>query len=515
MPLPLRAAQYLRMSTEHQQYSLDNQAARVKEYAESRGFEIVRTYSDGGRSGLTLRDRPALNELLQDVLSTSAGFEVILVYDISRWGRFQDADEAAHYEFLCRNAGIQVHYCAEEFPNDGTMSSTLLKVLKRTMAAEYSRELGVKVYQGQKRLTEMGFKMGSSPGYAMRRVMVSRSGKRRRVMRPGERKSFTTDRVILVAGPEREQEVVRKIYRWTLKGDRPLKIARRLNCMGIRNSKGSEWKYWNVTEILSNPKYCGCNTWGRSTQKLGGRTLVIPQEHWVRSPGVINPVVSPALFERVQPLLDWSHKYTNQQMLDALRKLLARRGRLSENLIMYTGWVPSVSQYQRRFGSLYRAYELIGYTPIPLQQSNWKQRVHTIQVRNEILDRLRSHSSGRVAVIRRNRKLRPHFVVDKTFSVAVLPCPSFETCTGLQRWHLYPNRDLRDLVLACLLSKNNQRVAAMYLICTDETRQTVRGPEYMEAMGLRIKHAEEIADAVQQFAASRGIKGAGGKQAGD
>jgi hypothetical protein len=35
---------------------------------------------------------------------------VILVLDVSRWGRFQDIDESAYYEFLCRRAGMQVGF---------------------------------------------------------------------------------------------------------------------------------------------------------------------------------------------------------------------------------------------------------------------------------------------------------------------------------------------------------------------------------------------------------------------
>ncbi len=58
----------------------------------------------------------------------------MLVYDVSRWGRFQDCDESAFYEYLCRRAGIRVEYCMEEFRNDGTPISAVLKVLKRVMA---------------------------------------------------------------------------------------------------------------------------------------------------------------------------------------------------------------------------------------------------------------------------------------------------------------------------------------------------------------------------------------------
>ena len=60
----IRAAQYIRMSTENQQYSTENQADAIREYAETRGYEIVRTYADHGKSGLRVEGREALRELL-------------------------------------------------------------------------------------------------------------------------------------------------------------------------------------------------------------------------------------------------------------------------------------------------------------------------------------------------------------------------------------------------------------------------------------------------------------------
>jgi hypothetical protein len=46
--------------------------------------------------------------LISDVQNVRADFNVILVYDVSRWGRFQDTDESAYYEFICKVAGIKV-----------------------------------------------------------------------------------------------------------------------------------------------------------------------------------------------------------------------------------------------------------------------------------------------------------------------------------------------------------------------------------------------------------------------
>src|SRR5258708_36561577 len=109
-----RAAQYVRMSTDYQQYSIQNQAVVIATYAEIHKLTIVRTYRDEGESGLKIENRTGLTELIEDVRSDRADFGHILVFDVSRWGGFQDVDEGAHYEFVCRKAGIKVPSWAQQ-----------------------------------------------------------------------------------------------------------------------------------------------------------------------------------------------------------------------------------------------------------------------------------------------------------------------------------------------------------------------------------------------------------------
>jgi DNA invertase Pin-like site-specific DNA recombinase len=154
----------------------------------------------------------ALQNLMAEVQSGQADFKAILVYDVSRWGRFQDADEGAYHEHVCSRAGIRVHYCGEQFENDGSIGSNLLKTVKRVMAGEYSRELSVKVFAGQCRLVELGYRQGGPAGYGLRRVLIDEHGNPKGELSRGEQKSLQTDRVILVPGPEQEQRVVRRMY---------------------------------------------------------------------------------------------------------------------------------------------------------------------------------------------------------------------------------------------------------------------------------------------------------------
>ncbi|WP_082458135.1 recombinase family protein [Sphingomonas sp. Leaf10] len=265
------------MSTDHQRYSTENQADAISEYATRRGFDIVRTYADEGRSGLNIAGRESLKLLIDDVRNGRTDFTAILVYDISRWGRFQDADESGYYEFVCREAGITVHYCAEPFENDGSPSSTIMKSVRRVMAGEFSRDLSTKVFAGQCRLVTLGYRQGGPAGYGLRRQLVDEKGPPKTELRAGEQKSLQTDRVVLVPGPPHELETVRRIYRLFVEERRSEReIAVILNEEGQRTDLGRPWTRSAVHQILSNEKYVGNNVYNRVSFKLKKKRVVKP-----------------------------------------------------------------------------------------------------------------------------------------------------------------------------------------------------------------------------------------------
>src|SRR5438093_12593252 len=188
-PSVVPAAVYVRMSTEHQQYSTSNQMDAIRDYAKRRGMQIVKEYSDEVKSGLSIQGRDSLSQMMQDVQHEQAAFASILVYEFSRWGRLQDADESAYYEYICRRAGMAVHYCAEQFENDGSPVSTIVKGVKRAMAGEYSRELSSKVFQGACRLIQLGYKQGGTAGFGLRRMLIDQSGERKAMRKMGGQQS--------------------------------------------------------------------------------------------------------------------------------------------------------------------------------------------------------------------------------------------------------------------------------------------------------------------------------------
>lgn len=353
------------MSTEHQQYSTENQRDVIRAHAERRGLSIVRTYADSGKSGLSIHGRDALKQLIRDVESGQADFATILVYDVSRWGRFQDADESAYYEYICRRAKIAVHYCAEQFENDGSPVSTIVKGVKRAMAGEYSRELSAKVFTGQCRLIELGFRQGGPAGFGLRRMLRDINGQLKGVLAHGEHKSIATDRVVLVPGPPEEVEIVRWMYRTFVENRVPeSKLAQMLNERGVKTDLERDWTPTTVHQVLTNEKYVGNNVYNRMSYKLKTKRVDNPPEMWIRANGSFESIVDLNLFARAQEIINArTHRFTNDELLERLRQLLQKEGHLSGLLIDEAEGMPSSMVYRNRFSSLVRAYQLIGYTP--------------------------------------------------------------------------------------------------------------------------------------------------------
>lgn len=496
------------MSTEHQQYSLENQSSAIQKYAEAQGFEVIRTYSDAAKSGLILRHRIGLRQLLQDVASGPPAYRAILVYDVSRWGRFQDTDESAHYEFLCKSAGVPVHYCAETFANDGTLPSLIMKALKRTMAGEYSRELGVKVLAGQKRLALLGFKLGGVPGYGLRRMLVSSSGIPKQELASGERKSIQTDRVTFIPGPAHEIDCIKNIYQMFVSERRSIyAIVRDLNYRGVQYRSNSRWPYPAVYAILTNPKYSGCAVFGRTSSKLYTPTVRLPKSEWILRPEAFEPIIDARTFAEAQKILeDRTFNKTDKELLDSLRTLLASEQRLSYRLIKNSGNVPSPSTYRNRFGSIRRAYELIGYGHSE-QFGPLDMRRRTRALREELMARIAATLPNDVAIVRRGGRWRSRLRVANGVIVSVLVAPSIQTWKHGLRWRIDPvHYECKFITLLVRLDASNHSILDMHVLPYMERRRSIRisFSDIWLMRGKRLDAVSQFCEVVGRVRLSRG-----------
>lgn len=460
---PVRAAQYVRMSTEHQQYSTENQADAIRQYADRHGFEIVRTFADDGRSGLQLKGRDALQRLIADVESGAADFGTILVYDVSRWGRFQDADESAHYEYLCRRAGLQVRYCAEPFENDGSPLSTIVKSVKRMMAGEYSRELSAKVFAGQCRLIEHGYRQGGAAGYGLRRRLIDQAGSSKGELVRGEHKSIQTDRVVLVPGPADEVATVGWIYRSFVEARlTENEIAVALNDRGILTDLGRPWTRGTVHHVLINPKYVGDNVWNRVSFKLKKARVRNGPELWVRAQGAFEALVERDLFEAAASIIaERSRRLTDENMLGTLRSLFESHGRLSGLIIDETEG-PSSSAYRYRFGSLLRAYSLVGY--LPRRDYRYIEINRSLrQLHPEMMVAIVADLEAVGATVDRDPET-DLLEINGEFSLSVVIARCKQTPAGALRWRLRFDTGLNpDITVAVRMDPGNREPLDFYL----------------------------------------------------
>ncbi len=363
MSPPIRAAQYVRMSTDMQTYSIDQQLEAIGVYAQERGYRIVRTYADHGRSGLTIEGRSGLQRLLTDVHLPDRPFDTLLVYDISRWGRFQDTDEGAYYEHLCRRAGVRIVYCTEAFEDDGSAMASLVKAMKRVMSAEYSRELSLRIVSGQYRSVLNGYHRGGRPGIGFGRVLLDEQGGVICRLERGQAKHLKTDRVALVQGrPEEIALVVRIFEMFVLEGLREAKIAQRLNEGGFTTPSGTAWWESGVRRILQSERNIGIKVHGRVTSRLKTKPQRNPPDRWLVRLDAFPAIVPRDLYDRAQEIIAGRNRSkTEDRLLVELKALWERRGRISRALIIAEPGMSCPKTYVSKFGSLTEAYRRIGY----------------------------------------------------------------------------------------------------------------------------------------------------------
>jgi hypothetical protein len=326
-----------------------------------------------------------------------------------------------------------------------------MKALKRTMAGEYSRELGVKVLAGQTRLARLGFKQGGLAGYGLRRLLVTPERKPKQTLAIGERKSIATDRVVLVPGAPSEFQSVQRIFHMLVVDRLTIgEITRELNRRKVKNFSGSEWKYQGVSNILTHPKYSGCCVYGQTTQKLYTPTIRIPKADWILTPGSFEPIVDTGTFEKAQEiLLSRTANKSNDQILREMKEHLVSKGKLSVKALNESETLPSPSTVRHRFGSLRKAYSLVGYADPTHVYVDVRERTH--QIRSNLLAQIVASAPGEVAIVQENSRWRPRLRLPNRAVISVLISRPIRAWKQTIRWVVDPNS--RERMLPTLLAR--------------------------------------------------------------
>src|SRR5271169_443662 len=210
----LRGIAYYRHSArDRQENSVAIQQELVQKWAGENGVDIIHEFADRGKSGLTAEGRDGFHDMMENWVKQRKDFDFVLCLDVSRWGRFQDIDLSATYSAECKKHGKQVIYTTLGIPRPDDPLYPVYVQFERFRAAQYSKELSVKVFHGCVKIAQQGYWAGGKPRYGFRRLLLNESRQPVQVLKPGERKSIQNQRVTLALGDEREVAVVRQIFR--------------------------------------------------------------------------------------------------------------------------------------------------------------------------------------------------------------------------------------------------------------------------------------------------------------
>ncbi len=460
-----RVAEYLRMSTDHQQYSLQNQSTFNQDFAKKHDMEIIVSYADSGKSGVTIAGRQGLQQLIEDVTQHLLDIEAVLVYDVSRFGRFQDINEPAYYEFLLKIHGVKVIYCAEPISDAYPEASMLILNTQRFGAAAFSKNLSDKVFIGQVNLVKRGYRQGGSPGYGLRRQLIDENHNPKQILTPGQKKSIQTDRVILIPGPENELYIVSRIFFMFVKQAKPERvIASELNRENVSAENGTLWTRGKIHQILTNEKYIGNNIYNKTSFKLKKKFIKNKKQDWVRCDSAFQSIVDKNIFYEAQKIIRVrSARLSDEQLLHSLSELYKKKGYLSGFIIDEEDLMPSSSIYRSRFGGLLRAYSLINYKPehdYSYIDINRNLRLYHSDLVNSLMSEIASGNSF-VEKKNENSLLRINNEID--LSIIISRCQ--HRSPDRRRWKVrFENTLSPDITIAVRMDDNNKHPLDYYII---------------------------------------------------
>lgn len=304
-----KAIAYYRHSAEDkQENSVAIQRQHTEQFAYENNIEIIHEEVDEGKSGL-LANRPAFERLFMDWIESpnAPNFDYVFVYDVSRWGRFQDQDQAAYYTHLCKKYGKEVVYVSRGFPDiNNPLISNLETSIQRYMAAEYSRQLSEKVFHGCVKVSEQGYSAGGTATYGMVRQLLDVNKNPIRILNTGEHKQIANERVSFAPKDDETTDTVRKIFYLFVKKQYEIPdIVSYLNSKRIVSATGKLWDRSKVVKILTNETYTGTRVYNRTWGRLKQKSHKNPRSEWIIVPNAFKAVVDNKIFKDAQERLYW------------------------------------------------------------------------------------------------------------------------------------------------------------------------------------------------------------------
>ena len=286
----VRCYLYTRVSTDKQVegYSLDAQQERLLKEAQHREMQVVQIFSDEGKSGKNVQQRPAFMEMMHRIEDNNIdNVDFVLVYKLSRFGR--NAADVLNSLQLMQDYGVNLICVDDGIDSSKEAGKLMISVL--SAVAEIEREnIRTQTLLGRiQKASEGRWNGGFAPyGYKLE------GGK--------------------LYIEEEEAEVIRIIFdEYTNTTHGTAYIAKNLNNSGYKKKirqNGSVDRFSSnfVRNVISNPVYAGKISFGRRrTERVEGKRneyhivkqkdymiyegeheAIVPEEMWLKANDKLN-----------------------------------------------------------------------------------------------------------------------------------------------------------------------------------------------------------------------------------
>ena len=269
---------YVRVSTEEQArdgFSIHAQMDKLTKYAEANDWKIVDYYIDDGISGKSLKERPEVLRLIQDV--KTARVKNVLVYKLDRLTR--SVKDLIYLIELFSDNNCTFNSQTEKIDTSNAVGRMFVKIIG--IFAEFEREnLAERVSLGYEQKTREGNYTNCNGVFGYDYLV----GK-------GKLKVNKNEAIY-----------VKKIFNWYLDGESMVKIAKKLKDLNVSTKRGGHWNQSTIYSILTNPLYIGNVRYGvgrKNGFEVSGKN--------------ITPIINDDLFNNVSNLMKKRKKFHNKK----------------------------------------------------------------------------------------------------------------------------------------------------------------------------------------------------------
>jgi hypothetical protein len=173
-------------------------------------------------------------------------------------------------------------------------------------------------------------------------------------------------------------------------------------------------------------------------------------------PAAFAPIVDKDTFDRAQASfprkadLTWS----DEEILQRVRRLLKTKGRLSETLLLKAQGMPATATIHKHFGTYRQLYEMVGYHLEAEDISRGEQCELSLRLQRAIVNKIIELFPDNVVLTHLPKRTRSVLLIDGSFMVSILLCRTQQRGGGHLHWVVKPiHAERKYITLLCTMNR--------------------------------------------------------------